>query len=51
MNSTLWVEREDTLAKDHKDFFGLAPGKIVGLKYAGVVKCNEVKTDKDGAVT
>lgn len=37
--------------KDHKDFFGLAPGKFVGLKYAGVVKCTEVKVDKDGLVT
>ena len=29
----------------------MAPGKFVGLKYAGVVKCNEVKVDKDGNIT
>lgn len=49
--NTVWVEREDTQVKDHKDFFGLAPGKCVGLKYAGVVKCTDVKTDKDGNIT
>lgn len=37
--------------KDHKDFYGLAPGKFVGLKYAGVVKCTDVKVNKDGHVT
>lgn len=50
-SNSLWVEREDTQTKDHKDFFGLAPGKLVGLKYAGVVKCLEVRADKDGVVT
>ena len=29
----------------------MAPGKFVGLKYAGVFKCTEVKTDKNGVVT
>lgn len=37
--------------KDHKDFFGLAPGKLVGLKYAGVVKCLEVRADSEGVIT
>ncbi|KAL4465850.1 hypothetical protein ABPG74_004087 [Tetrahymena malaccensis] len=48
--NSVYVEREDTQLKDHKDFFGLAPGKVVGLKYAGVVKCIEVKA-KDGVVS
>ncbi|EGR28605.1 hypothetical protein IMG5_171930 [Ichthyophthirius multifiliis] len=46
----VWVEREDTLMKDHKDFFGFAKGKIVGLKYAGVFKCLDVKADQNGVV-
>lgn len=48
--NSVYVEREDTQLKDHKDFFGLAPGKFVGLKYAGVVKCLEVKTNDEGLI-
>lgn len=32
-----YVERSDVLHMAHKDFFGLAPGTICGLKYFGVV--------------
>lgn len=34
----LFVEKEDVRANDHPKFFGFAPGKIVGIKYAGLVK-------------
>ena len=50
LHNKVYVEREDTLVKDHKDFFGLAPGKFVGLKYAGVFKCISVSADDKGLV-
>jgi len=34
----LFVDKEDVRAVDNPKFFGFAPGKIVGLKYAGIVK-------------
>jgi hypothetical protein len=30
---------------DSEDYFGLAPGKIVGLKYAYVIKCDSYDVD------
>ena len=38
----LFIERDDFRLEDSKDFFGLAPGKEVGLRFAGNVKCTEV---------
>lgn len=28
--------------EDHKDFWGIAPGKVIGLKYCGPFKVVEV---------
>jgi len=37
---------------DDKNFYGLAPGgRVVGLKYAGNVKCEKFEEDKDGKIT
>lgn len=34
--------------EDHKEFFGFAPNKLVGLKYAGVVKVTKVVGNEKG---
>ncbi len=33
----LYVERDDCSLEDHAEFFGFTVGKLVGLKYFGVV--------------
>ncbi len=38
VSKNIWVEREDVRETDSAEFFGFAPGKIVGLKYFGSVK-------------
>lgn len=38
MKKHLFVDKEDVKAVDNPKFFGFAPGKVVGLKYAGIVK-------------
>jgi len=38
VSKNIWVERDDVRETDSAEFFGFAPGKIVGLKYFGVVK-------------
>jgi len=38
----VYIEKADVLHMAHKDFFGMAPGTLCGLKYFGVFKCNEV---------
>jgi len=43
LSRKVYVEREDIRTVDHPDFLGLAPGKLIGLKYAGVFKVIEVK--------
>ena len=41
----LWVERADVRLQDEKDFFGLAPGKEVHLKYAYNIRWQRAETD------
>lgn len=38
----VYIERTDFRLKDSKDFYGLAPGKTVLLRYAFPIKCTEV---------
>jgi glutaminyl-tRNA synthetase len=48
----LFVEREDFMEDPPKKFFRLAPGGEVRLKYAYIIKCEEVIKDPDtGDVT
>lgn len=51
MKKYLYVDREDVRDVDHPKFFGFAPGKLVGLKYAGKVKVSEVLKNNEGVIT
>lgn len=42
------MDKEDIRLEDHPEFFGFAPGKVVGLKYAGVVKVTKVVGNDKG---
>jgi glutaminyl-tRNA synthetase len=46
----LWVEREDFMEDPPKQFFRLAPGREVRLRYAYFVTCREVVKDERGAI-
>ena len=46
----LFVDRDDVKLEDEPKFLGLAPGRIVSLKYADVVRCDEVVCDEKGEV-
>lgn len=47
----LWIEREDFMEEPAKKWFRLAPGAMVRLKFAYIVKCNDFKKDENGQVT
>ncbi|MBX3464263.1 MAG: glutamine--tRNA ligase/YqeY domain fusion protein [Planctomycetes bacterium] len=47
----LWIEREDFLEHPPKDFFRLAPGREVRLRYGYFVTCTGVDKDAAGHVT
>jgi glutaminyl-tRNA synthetase len=47
----LWIEREDFMEDAPKKFFRLAPGNMVRLKGAYIVKCTGCVKDADGNVT
>jgi glutaminyl-tRNA synthetase len=48
---TLYVERDDFKEDPPKDWFRLAPGREVRLRYGALVKCTDVKKDARGEVT
>lgn len=43
-----YIEKDDFRLKDDKDYYGLAPGKVAGLRYAGYVRVDSVVV-KDSA--
>ncbi|HEX2683167.1 MAG TPA: glutamine--tRNA ligase/YqeY domain fusion protein [Ferruginibacter sp.] len=47
----LWIEAEDFMEVPAKKWFRLAPGSMVRLKNAYIVKCESFKKDADGNVT
>jgi glutaminyl-tRNA synthetase len=46
----LYVDRADFKEEDRKDFWGLAPGKAAGLRYASAVTVTDVVKDAEGRV-
>lgn len=49
-SKTLWVEREDFMEEAAKKWFRLAPGAMVRLKSAFIVKCDGFTKDDNGTV-
>jgi len=47
----LYIEREDFMENPPKKFFRLAPGQMVRLKSAYIIKCEEVVKDSNGNIT
>jgi glutaminyl-tRNA synthetase len=47
----LWIEREDFMEEPAKKWFRLAPGAMVRLKSAYIVKCDSFVKDANGNVT
>src|SRR5689334_7844271 len=47
----LYIEREDFMENPPKKYFRLAPGQMVRLKSAYIIKCDEVIKDASGNVT
>lgn len=47
----LYIEREDFMENPPKKFFRLAPGQMVRLKSAYIIKCDEVVRDAEGKIT
>lgn len=47
----LWIEREDFMEEAAKKWFRLAPGAMVRLKSAYIVKCESFEKDSDGNIT
>lgn len=45
----VFIDQQDFRLEDSEDYFGLAPGKVVGLKYAFRIHCDSVETDGAGA--
>jgi glutaminyl-tRNA synthetase len=49
--AVVFIERSDFRLVDDPDYYGLAPNKTVGLRYACNITCDEVVRDASGVVT
>jgi glutaminyl-tRNA synthetase len=47
----LYIEREDFMENPPKKFFRLAPGQMVRLKSAYIIKCDDLVKDDQGKIT
>jgi glutaminyl-tRNA synthetase len=47
---TLYIERDDFMEDPPKDFKRLRPGGMVRLRYAYIIRCEEIVRDASGAV-
>jgi glutaminyl-tRNA synthetase len=47
----LYIEREDFMENPPKKYFRLAPGGMVRLKSAFIIKCDEIAKDEQGKIT
>jgi glutaminyl-tRNA synthetase len=47
----IFIEREDFMENPPKKYFRLAPGAMVRLKSAYIIKCDEVIKDENGNIT
>ena len=50
-SNQLWIEREDFMEEPAKKWFRLAPGAMVRLKHAYIVKCEHFVKDAAGEIT
>ena len=50
-SNQLWIEREDFMEVPAKKWFRLAPGAMVRLKHAYIVKCEHFVKDAAGEIT
>lgn len=49
-SKNIYIDRKDFMEEPVKKFFRLAPGKEVRLKYAYIIKCEEVIKDENGNI-
>ena len=47
----IYIERDDFMENPSKKYFRLAPGQMVRLKSAYIIKCDEVIKDAEGNIT
>ena len=51
LSRRLYIERDDFMEDPPKDFYRLAPGREVRLRYGYVIRCTRVEKDEAGEVT
>ena len=50
LTKKVWVDRSDIRLEDHIDFWGIAPGKTIGLKYCGCFVVLDIEKDETGII-
>jgi glutaminyl-tRNA synthetase len=47
----LWIEQDDFMEHPEKNYFRLAPGRMVRLKGAYIIRCEQIVKDGQGQIT
>ena len=50
LSKVIYIDKTDFKEEEDKDFFGLTPKQEVGIKYGGIIKCEEIKKDEKGKI-
>lgn len=50
LTKVVYIDQSDFRLVDSKEYYGLAPNKTVGIKYAGHITCTNVITSSSGEV-
>lgn len=50
LSKVLYIDEDDFREQDFPNFFGLAPSKLAGLRYAGNIVCTNVEKDRTGKI-
>ncbi|KAM3127843.1 hypothetical protein pb186bvf_020033 [Paramecium bursaria] len=47
----IYIDRKDIRLQDKDDYFGIAPSKIICLKYYGLVRCTNIQQNENDFIT
>jgi glutaminyl-tRNA synthetase len=51
LEDSFYIDSSDFRVEDSPDFYGLAPNKVVGLRYFARIRCDSYESNSDGSIS